>query len=43
MRIRSFVLASVAFLGITGSANAATALLQTNDFVEFHSGLYQWE
>ena len=28
-----FALAAVAFLGITGSANAATALLQTNDFV----------
>ena len=26
-------LAAVAFLGITSSANAATALLQTNDFV----------
>ena len=26
-------LATVAFLGITSSANAATALLQTNDFV----------
>ena len=28
-----FALAAVAFLGITSSANAATALLQTNDFV----------
>ena len=28
-----FALAAVAFLGITGQANAATALLQTNDFV----------
>merc|ERR1712072_1113673 len=28
-----FALAAVAFLGITGSANAATAMLQTNDFV----------
>ena len=26
-------LAAVAFLGITSSANAATAMLQTNDFV----------
>ena len=28
-----FDLAAVAFLGITSSANAATAMLQTNDFV----------
>ena len=28
-----FALAAVAFLGITSSANAATAILQTNDFV----------
>ena len=28
-----FALAAVAFLGITSSANAATAMLQTNDFV----------
>ena len=28
-----FALAAVAFLGITSQANAATAMLQTNDFV----------
>ena len=31
-------LAAVAFLGITGPANAATALLQTDDLVEYLSG-----
>jgi len=32
-KLSLFALAAVAFLGITSSANAATAMLQTNDFV----------
>ena len=32
-KLSMIALAAVAFLGITSSANAATALLQTNDFV----------
>ena len=32
-KLSTIALAAVAFLGITGSANAATAILQTNDFV----------
>ena len=32
-KLSLIALAAVAFLGITNSANAATAMLQTNDFV----------
>ena len=32
-KLSLFALATVAFLGITSSANAATAMLQFNDFV----------
>ena len=32
-KLSLFALAAVAFIGITSSANAATAMLQTNDFV----------
>ena len=32
-KLRLFAFAAVAFLGITGSANAATVNLQTGDFV----------
>ena len=32
-KLSLFALAAVAVLGITSSANAATAMLQTNDFV----------
>ncbi len=32
-KLGMIALAALAFLGITSSANAATAILQTNDFV----------
>ena len=32
-KLSLFALAAVAFLGITGSANAATPMLETGDFV----------
>tara|TARA_B100000700_G_scaffold22382_1_gene21666 strand:+ start:158 stop:292 length:135 start_codon:yes stop_codon:yes gene_type:complete len=35
-------LATLTFLGITSSANAATAMLQTNDFVGISFWLVSW-